>query len=449
MNSAGIAMIKQQAEVSPTARPPLFRPEVAQALTSNWMGSIHLAHPISGTLVACVALAIAAAFIAFVNLGSFTQKARVGGLVVPVNGALTITTPQAGTLVRALVEEGAQVEAGQVLFELSSERVQSNGELSALIGQQLAIRREALQAERAAKIASNKERQRAIEARIANAAAETDQLAAEIMLANRRKSLAQQSVGKFETLQASGFVSQAQAQQKQEDLIDIESRLSVLARNQSQLSSTLINLRAEREQLAKDLESELAQFKRADAALEQEAVQNQDRRRTLVVAPQAGTVTALNYHIGQALVGGQSLATLVPGRQNAIPLEVNLYAPSRTAGFVKPGQKVLMRYQAFPYQKFGLQGGEIIHVSKTPFAPGELPSNIAGTILGNVAHAAGPNEALYRIRVKLDSQSVQAYGEAEAIKPGMTLEADILQDRRKIWEWILAPLLAMSPRTPT
>nr|WP_229502907.1 HlyD family efflux transporter periplasmic adaptor subunit [Pseudoduganella guangdongensis] len=399
----------------------------------------------SGTVVAAVALSIAGALVAFVALGSFTQKARVGGLVVPVNGALAVTTPQAGTLVRSLVAEGSTVKAGDLLFELSSERQQSGGELSTLIAQQLTIRREALQSERTARIAMAREKQRAIEARIANAEAEQVQLGNEIKLATRRKGLAQQSVGKYETLQASGFVSQAQTQQKQEELIDTEARLSALARSQSQLASTLVNLRAEREQLGQDLDGELAQFRRAEATLEQEAVQNRDRRRTLVVAPQAGTLTALNYHVGQALSAGQSLATLVPGAADGAALEANLYAPSRTAGFVKPGQKVLIRYQAFPYQKFGLHGGEIVDVSRTPFAPSELPANIAGTILGTVSRGAS-NEALYRIRVKLDRQAIQVYGDSLAVKPGMTLEADIVQDQRKIWEWIAEPLIAIAPR---
>lgn len=438
-------MSKQQVDAV-----PLFRPEVTEARTSDWMGSIRLAHPISGSVAALTALAIAVAFVAFAALGSVTQKARVGGLVVPVDGALSIAAPQSGTLMRVLAREGDQVSAGQLLFEVSAERRQSEGELSTLIGQQLAIRRDALQSERAARISMAREKQRAIDARIANGEAEAGQLDHDIKLLNRRKALAQQSVSKYETLQASGFVSQAQAQQKHEDLIDIEARLGALSRSKTQLGNSLITLAAEREQAARDLEAELAQFRRAEASLAQEAVQNQDRKRSLVVAPQSGTLTALNYHTGQALSAGQPLATLIPGSASAIALEAHLYAPSRTAGFVKPGQKVLIRYQAFPYQKFGLHGGSIVDVSRTPFSPAELPPNIAGTVFGNAVPAAGgvPREALYRIRVSLDRQSIQVYGASQGIKPGMTLEADIVQDRRRIWEWIAAPMLALSPHSP-
>ncbi len=150
------------------------------------------------------------------------------------------------------------------------------------------------------------------------------------------------------------------------------------------------------------------------------------------------------------------LATLIPSIKNSVqaaddltatPLEAHLYAPSRTAGFVAKGHQVLIRYQAYPYQKFGLQQGTVIDVSKTPFAPNELPPSLASTILSNAQQnilGFNGNEALYRIKVRLDKQSIDAYGTLQSLKPGMTLEADVLQDRRKIWEWVMEPVLAVA-----
>ncbi|WP_141213197.1 hypothetical protein [Janthinobacterium sp. PC23-8] len=64
--------------------------------TITWNGAIQLGHPISGTLAAVVALAIAAGLLAFAAFGSITQKARVGGLVVPTEGAVTVAAIQSG-----------------------------------------------------------------------------------------------------------------------------------------------------------------------------------------------------------------------------------------------------------------------------------------------------------------------------------------------------------------
>ena len=56
--------------------------------------------------------------------------------------------------------------------------------------------------------------------------------------------------------------------------------------------------------------------------------------------------------------------------------------------------------------------------------------------------AAQANEPLYRIDVKLSSQSVRAYGAAQPLKAGMAIEADVVRERLAIWEVFLEPLLA-------
>jgi membrane fusion protein len=60
-----------------------------------------------------------------------------------------------------------------------------------------------------------------------------------------------------------------------------------------------------------------------------------------------------------------ALASLVP---QGAKLQAQLYAPSSAVGFVRPGQPVRLRYEAFPYQKYGQQGGPVLQVSRTPLA---------------------------------------------------------------------------------
>lgn len=414
------------------------------------MGSIRVAQQTSSWLIAGVAITISAAFLAFVFIGSITKKAHVTGILTPAKGSVGINAASAGVLVRNVVSEGQHVHAGQTLFELSTERQGSNGELTFLVAQQLASRAHSLDTEQRLRTAQYYEKKAALAQRLQALDAEGAQLAQEMELAKRRLQLAQQSLKKFETLQASGYVSSAQTQQKQEDLIDLSARLSGLERTQLQLRATRQDVEAELTAQANNLESNLAQFEQAKALLQQEVAENSNRKAFLVTAPQDGVVTTITYQPGHAISMGQVLATLIPEQRTssgvAPELEVQLYAPSRTAGFVAPGQTVLLRYQAFPYQKFGLQKGVVTDVSRTPFAPNELPQNLASTILSNAQQnllGFNSNEALYRIKVRPEKQYIDVYGHPQALKPGMTLEADVLQDSRKIWEWIAEPLLAM------
>jgi membrane fusion protein len=53
---------------------------------------------------------------------------------------------------------------------------------------------------------------------------------------------------------------------------------------------------------------------------------------------------------------------------------------------------------------------------------------------------------LYRITVALDQQSVQAYGQPQALSPGMAVDADVLLDRRRLIEWLFEPVLGLAGR---
>ena len=120
-------------------------------------------------------------------------------------------------------------------------------------------------------------------------------------------------------------------------------------------------------------------------------------------------------------------------------LEAQLFSPSRAIGFLQPGQRVLLRYQAYPYQKFGSYGGIVASVSRSGVSPSELAPQLAG-----LTSLFPPNDPLYRITVTLDAQTAQAYGKQMRLAPGMQLEADIMTDSRRLIEWMFEPLYSLT-----
>lgn len=160
------------------------------------------------------------------------------------------------------------------------------------------------------------------------------------------------------------------------------------------------------------------------AIVEQEAVEHESRSRAQVLAPATGIVTALTQGPGQSVQAGVTLATIIPAGSE---LEAHLMVPSRAVGFIEPGQRVLLRLAAFSYQKFGQVAGTVARVERSPISEG-VPGTGA--------------EPVYRITVRLARQSVTAYGRTQQFKAGMTVEADILQDRRRLIEWVVDPLVS-------
>ncbi len=174
-----------------------------------------------------------------------------------------------------------------------------------------------------------------------------------------------------------------------------------------------------------------ASLERDLALLEQEQVETRARGALTVNAPVTGSISAQLVKPGQAVQAGQALLSLLPGDTG---LEVELLVPSRAIGFIEPGDRVQLRYQAYPYQKFGHHEGKVAGISRSALNPGEL-----GALVGN----AQAGEPMYRVTVSLAKQFVTAYGNDEPLKPGMLVDADILGERRRLVEWIFEPLYSL------
>lgn len=415
----------------------LFRREALQAKSVAFLGTTVLRPPLSFSAWAVIAAALAAAVIAFVFLGQYTKRTRVVGITAPQAGVIKLMAPQPGIVVERRVGEGQRVRAGDTLFVLSGERMTEAGGVAA--GAQTAVldalrrRRDSLRQEQL-RLSLLVERQvSALQRRFNDSRAEADQLDRELGTQQTRLSSARAQLHRFEDLLRQQFMSELAVQQKREEALEQQSRLQALERARIAARRELAAVGAELNQLPLRGQQQLAELERSIAALDQELASTEASRQILVTAPRDGTVTAILVDAGQA-VGNQPLLTLLPAHG---ALEAHLYAPSRAVGFVEPGQRVLLRYAAYPYQKFGQYEGTVADVSRSALAPNELPPQLA--LLGQ--QAAG--EGLYRITVRLASSTVLAYGKPQPLVAGMQLEADVMQDRRRLIEWVFEPLFSL------
>ncbi len=396
----------------------LFRSEVHAAQTAQWLGRVRLHRPLSFSMLTLSALVLGSLLVSFAAWGEVNRKAKLSGVLAPTAGSLIIAAPQAGVVQSLPVLEGQAVQAGDVILVLNTEHSSVHGGAVGLSSERAAAfidaRTQSLRTEQSLRQLQSTQREQVLADRARTLQAELRQAGEERALQQRRVQLAQTTLERHEKLAQDGFVAQAQVQTRQEELLDAKARLQSAERQLLALQRDLSATVGERQALAAQLNTDLAQVQRSLSSLEQEASENAARKTVVVTAPHAGVLTGLGVKTGQSVASGQLVATVVPPADApGAKLVAQLFAPSRTVGFVRAGQTVFLRYDAFPYQKFGLYAGRVLNVSETPFAPSELPPNLAQQLIAR----AGSNEALYRINVELGDQRVQAYGENVSLKP--------------------------------
>lgn len=411
----------------------LFRPESLEGRQQAWLGSIQLIRPISLPLLTTLSVVVALAVAIFLCVAQYTRKASVTGVLVPDSGVLRVLAPQAGTVIESHAVEGGSVRQGDVLFVLAVGRNSEQGDTQAAVQQSLAARQRSLQASARQRLDLLHAQRAGLDRQTADLQREITQVDAEAALQRERLALAQQALARLESLLADNFISSAQVQAKSEEVLGIRAQMVALERQRASKLREIGVIDAQRRELPLQAQAATGAIERDIAELAQASAEVAAQQRVVVRAPQDGVLTAVTAQVGQSAAPDASLVSLLPAHAQ---LQAQLYAPSSAVGFVRGSQTVLLRYQAFPYQKFGHHAGRVLAVSRTPLQPHEL------TGLALPAH----NEPLYRITVALEAQAVQAYGQAQALVPGMQLDADVLLDRRRLIEWIFEPLIGMAGR---
>jgi membrane fusion protein len=415
-----------------------FRRTALDARQVQWLGRIVLLRPISFTFLTIFAGSTAFLVIIFFIFGSYTSHATVNGQLVPDTGLIKIYAPQPGIILQKHVMEGQSVKEGELLYVISSERQSSTqGNTQAAISNQVESRRQSLRDEIEKTIAIQKEERNALVKKNEGFQLELLKLDNQIEGQSSRVTLAENTVARYKELLVQDYISKEQLQQKQEDLLDQRNRLQGLQRDHINVARDLDASKNDLFSLPFKQQNQLAQLDRNLVSAGQELTESEAKRGLMVTAPGHGFATAVAAELGQAVDTTKPLVSVVPA---GAKLLANLYAPSRTIGFIKPGDTVLLRYQAYPYQKFGHAYGTVVSVSRTA-VPGKELSDAANLPISGMAVS---NEPLYCITVSLAKQFINAYGKQQALQAGMLLEADVMLDTRRLYEWVLEPLYSLS-----
>ena len=261
--------------------------------------------------------------------------------------------------------------------------------------------------------------------------AEVAQIDREMKLQEQRLASAREQAKRFADLARERFVSDIVARQKQDEVTDQEIRLQALKRGRITLDRDLSNARMEEPAIALKSRALIDQVSRQISEVQQTLATEDAKRETVIGAPITGTVTNIAVSQGQSVAADALLATVLP--QGSV-LHAEMLVPTRAIGFVSKGKDVVMRYEAFPFERFGQYHGVISDVSQTVWSAGEK---------------IGPTttrEPVYRVAVTLDKQSVAALGQDFPLRSGMLVNADILLEKRSLIEWIFEPVMQLRGR---
>lgn len=414
---------------------PLFREEAVKNKTRKLHGSILLTGTWQNSVLAGFLCMTVVSLIAFSFFFGYSRKVTANGTVIPSKGITRVISPQSGTLAKLLASEGQTVKIGDPLLIISSDKSAETGDVQVAVRDSLIARIEKLNRELDQQGGQSTNKQREITDKLTSLSATMRQLDHELDLQQSKVLLARDVAARVAELAKSGNMSKITAAEKETDVLEQESRLSTLEVQRQSILRDVTTLQSARTDGTLQGKRDSSGLQRQIEDLKQQLAENEAKRQIVVRSEVSGKVAAILAEPGQAITANQRLASVLPADSE---LEVELYMPSRNVGMVARGTPVVIRYDSFPYQKFGQFKGTVKDVSETAISYVDLP-----TVNGYAAGSAN-GESVFRVRVSLPNQLVHSGGKHYSLKPGMQLSANVLLEQRTIAEWMFAPLVGIA-----
>jgi membrane fusion protein len=410
----------------------LFRTKALQAQQQRLEGQVSIVQPVGSSVLCFCLVFILLSLLLLLHQANFSRKETVVGYLKPSSGVVRIHSQRSAVLKQLYVQDGSMVRAGQKLALLSSDEYLAAGQsLTEHLQSSLSLQLMLNTQKRHEIIQSFDQQRQQLSAQIDNIKQQLTDNQRQQTLLSERIDLQSQRLLSQQELAHKGHLPKLQLEQQQDQhlmlqqqLAEVQTLAQSILQQQIQWENQLQTLPVEQQRQLQQLQAERLQF-------EQQKTELLARGEVLLTAPVAGRVTNLVVSMGQQLQGSQVLMQLLP---ESGFLYAQLLVPTRAFGFIQPGQTTWLRFDAFPYQRFGLYQGEVSQLSKAVLMAQDPDSPVQ------------IQEPVYQVQVQLNQQFIEAYGEQLPLQAGMLLSADIVLEQRSVLSWLLEPLFSLKGR---
>ena len=146
--------------------------------------------------------------------------------------------------------------------------------------------------------------------------------------------------------------------------------------------------------------------------------------------------------VGSVLQSGDQFLKLVP---KSAPLEVEAMILGSDAGYVQVGDKVTIKFDTFPFTKYGSAVGTLRNLSPDSFN-GNPPNDQVthGIDESAVGQTPAPGQAYYKARISIDQVKLHDTPPGFVINPGMPVTADVMVGKRTVLSYIFSRALPVA-----
>lgn len=415
----------------------LYRREAIEYKKNHWQGKALLLAGLPAWLIMLLSAIFLMMLIATVTFCSFTQRIDVRGEVITLPHSINIFSPQQGSVINQFLSIGDLVEKDAPLYEIDISRNTSSGNVSAaqvgVINEKILNSQGIIE-----KLTRNKsETVSAIEVQLKTATEslkETNR-----MLTNTQTGLKKMhdNLSSYDGYLKKGYITKDQYNYQHSLYFQQQSAYQSLVSQRMQLESQLTQLNSDKITKAADFDNQILTQNNQTNDYRNQLVESNANGNLIIKAMTAGRIESLSVTKGQMVDNGSSLAQIKP--TGDIEYYLILWLPNNAIPYVKPGDTINIRYDAFPSDKFGQFPGQVMSISSMPASRQEMSEYT------NVNNGAVQQElALYKALVKIKNKEFEYNGKNLKLSDGLKAQAIVFLEKRPLYMWMFTPFYKMT-----
>ncbi|AHG77355.1 Secretion permease [Mannheimia varigena USDA-ARS-USMARC-1312] len=383
-------------------------------------------------VVFSISFFIFTAFILFIVFGNYTRRETVVGELVMQSHPILLSAPKSGYISESYIQPHQQVKKGEPLFKITLDRITHSGNIN--VNSILSLKSQ-IQATEQAIMALQKNKTETIaslEKQIKNTLKIYQDKQSYLVEIEKSMNDYADLVKRYEKLLKVGHSSHDEVNIQKSRYFQQKSMFNELKQELIQLKSSQLNLENEIETRKTEFDNQIIRYQMQKSDLSIRLMEFESVSEIIVNASVDGKIESTSVTIGQIIKENDPLAQILP--QNKGDYQLVMWVPNSAISFIKQGDEVNIRYEAFPFEKFGQFKGKITSISTLPASLQEL------SFYKNLPVNLEQGIPLYKILIELVDQSVKYHDTTLYFMSGMKAEATLFLEKRKLYEWILFPM---------
>ena len=411
----------------------LFRQEAINYQKAKWMGKALLIKGYSAWFVFLLSIIFIIIFIFAVIFGTYTRRINVPGEITTQPRAINLFSTQQGFIINSHVKVGDKVKKGDPIYELDVSQTTQLGNVTQKtiesINNQIKNISEIIETLKENKqITLNALKQQIDEYNKFH----QDSL---LLVKNAEKGMSEmyESMQNYADYQKKGLINNEQFNNQRYLYYQQQNSYQFLQNQIIQENLSIIQLNSELVTKIADFDNKISEYQFQLNALQRQLTEVNAKGTLIISAPSDGRIESLSVTDGQMVKTDDSLAQLIPANTDSYYLV--LWAPNESVPYISVNDKINIRYEAYPYQKFGQFSGKIMSISKVPASSQEMSTYSSSPLSQNNVNY----QAYYKVMVSLDKQQMAKFNNKIKLTNGMKADITLFLEKRPIYQWMLSP----------